>query len=147
MELNFRHGNNRFKLLVHGKFNFIIGDSGTGKTFLSRLLESHELTGSGSYSGKYPLISYQGFLGSILSGEPLEKHVVYIDEFDMHSSSLSAFFENLKRFNCWFIVCLRDLPVNVSFGIEDIFILEEKHKIHNMTSPYSPIVKPLMLED
>ena len=137
MHVHFRRGKCSWDIEVYGKYNFIVGDSGTGKTHLADALQTSLRDGNGKMSGDINLVP----LGFFLTGREdvdNDNTLVYVDEMDplMWGSERERMFEYFRNSKCFFLIAMRDLPSTVPYGIQNVYKFVRSGNMHELKLAY-----------
>ncbi len=120
----------QFELSFDRRINFIVGDSGIGKTYLYSLLNSARVDDSVRVKSTYDyaLANYDSIY--LLIRESRDK-VIIIDDLDVMKDK--RFSQYVKKFceknNLWFVIMSREDDANLdgsdrlSFGVDSIYTL------------------------
>ena len=136
----------RFELSFDRRINFIVGDSGIGKTYLYNLLNSartdSDIRVKSTYD--YVLTSYDSIY--LLIKESKDK-IIIIDDIDVIRGK--KFSQHIKNFcvvnNLWFVIMSREDDADLegsnrlSFSIDSIYTLQAHGNIYRNVGYYSVI--------
>ena len=126
MKFTFTRGIYSFNLEVHGRYNFITGASGTGKTFLLRCLEDAYNEDEAYTSDSTAFIPYGAYQLLRAKGEVPCGAIVYLDESIARAedkTSMIILHEQIREDNCYLLYSIRDSVVYFEYGINDVFVL------------------------
>lgn len=131
-----KYGSETFELVLHGKFTFIVGSSGTGKTHLASIIDRagqegiNLAIGDGLYLRRFSDLAEEALLDS----QHLNKAIFVIDEEDISRSrkGADALYAVARKVGSYFLVTARELPSGIPFGLGDLYYLHRSGHYHKM---------------
>ena len=132
-------GGMSFSLCATGKYNFVLGYSGTGKTALSTLLNKIRHGLSFHYTGEFPLYQFSDARDYNFLKVNKSRCVIFIDEEDwaLFRKPRNYDREWLENSNHIFIIVARDLPSDLPFGANNIFTFSRRNRKVRMIPKYT----------
>ena len=158
MKFTYTYYQNVFNLEVHGLYNFILGDSGTGKTFLLQCIELAKVDNLGHTSDNVVLLDYPEFLSLCYDNSVPRGAVVYVDESSTDPTrkrEMIQLHELIKSTGATLLYSVRTVPHYFEFGINDVFVLNRDSDVYTMSLAYTtppimertPAVARIICED
>lgn len=126
-------------LQVNGKFNVIVGESGTGKSYLCELVEEmHRLL---DYKNTFPVPVCSGVRAVknlALWAEQYRGAVLILDE-----RSMEEFWRNevglMKESHNYYIICARDGDARIPYGVDTTFNIVRTQTALHMVPAYKDV--------
>ncbi len=153
MLLTYRLRHEQVTFDIRGKYNVIIGNSGTGKTFITKFGQALEEL-PGRYKGN-PEISVYGSQDSIREHiSTVSNSIIIIDE-HINSGPIHDYVRLSEFSDNYFIFCARDTLGAVPYGINTTFVVDGVYPKVRMVPAYSkagrtrniPVGWPVVVED
>lgn len=132
-KLYLKVGRKEYDLIVSGKYNFIIGDSSTGKTELQHSLLQAAQGVPYSYSGFLPLIR---FTDLVKQNWVTPQSIIVVDEDDIFGYNRNAIVQFAREnSHCW-ILCVRSMIGELPTSVFDIYTMKRSGRYHAMKRVY-----------
>lgn len=132
MELIYNYNDMQYTLSLTGKYNVIVGDSGTGKTQLAEFASRLESVVKRKRTWDIPIYGDSRHVLDIIN--KVTNSVIVIDE-EISTSDLECHLKAIEKSPNWFIFCFRDDLGKIPYGIDNIFSLRGNAR-HRKMIPY-----------
>lgn len=132
MDISYKTRRLSYDLKLTGKYNLIVGDSGSGKSLLANFASALQKINGRSIGNKIPIYGDQNHIMRYIN--EVHKSIIVLDE-DFTCSDFDELKSLMEVSDNWYILCFRENLGKFPFGVNNIFKLVGNAR-HKKMVPY-----------